>query len=318
MTLTSAAPVEQHPDLRALPDLHLPVAFVAAAPISHGAGNAGNTQLLRHQDITVDGRRVRVPYVSGNSVRHLLRDALAWHLARTLDLPDGSLPKRVVDLLWSGGALTSTGNQAELAVHRRVTRTLWGTSALGYSAKSDIVAGTVSVDMVHLVCRENVFRMPPPLAAHAHASLPAATWVGREFGTRHDVARSAPSRLVALAGAADLWGVEQGTFTESTQMIHDMQVVKPGAILYTTVRASAPTAGHVAALAVALDEAAPLRAGQRVVHLGGKRAQGFGACVVHADLGAVFGDVGDLRAVYEQHLRDNRAEVLSLISEVTG
>ena len=58
----------------------------------HGAGSQGNTSLLRTQDVAQpDGTVARVPFLSGASIRHGLRDALAWHLARTLDLQPGSL-----------------------------------------------------------------------------------------------------------------------------------------------------------------------------------------------------------------------------------
>ncbi len=76
-------------------------AATLTSPLHHGAGTAGNTSLLRAQDIiTPDGRHASVPYVSGNSLRHQLRDALAWHAVRTVGVADGSLSKAAVDLLW--------------------------------------------------------------------------------------------------------------------------------------------------------------------------------------------------------------------------
>jgi hypothetical protein len=255
-----------------------------------------------------------VPYVSGNSVRHTLRSALAWHLVRTLDLPEGSLSKRVVDLLWSGGALTATGNQADLAQHRRVHAHLPGLGALGYSAQSDIVAGTLYADNVHLVCAENAFRLPADLAGHPHAALPAGAMRTEAFGTRHDVVGTPVDRYIALLdqdGALDAGGP-----LETTQMIYDMQVIKPGAVLFGGLHLYAPTAGHVAALAVAIDEAAPETAGHRVLALGGKRSVGFGACRLEADL-SVLGDLPGLRAQYEAHLRAHRDQITALLDEVT-
>lgn len=305
--------------LAAAPDVHLPIALTAVEPISHGAGTSGNTQLLRTADVIgPDGRRASVPYVSGNSVRHTLRAALAWHLVRTLDLPEGSLSKRMVDLLWSGGALTSTGNQADLALNRRVHTLLPGVGALGYSAQSDIVAGTLYVDNVHLVCAENQFRLPAHLAGHPHAALPAGAMRTETFGTRHDVAGTPVDRYIAAipvgdGGALDLGAPEP---METVQMIYDMQVIKPGAALWTGLHLYAPTAGHVAALAVAVDEAAPVLGGHRTLHLGGKRSVGYGACRLDADLSAL-GDVAALRGEYEAHLRAHRDQITALLDEVT-
>lgn len=304
--------------LAAVEDVHLPLTLTAVEPISHGAGTSGNTQLLRTADVILpDGRRTAVPYVSGNSLRHTLRAALAWHLVRTLQLPEKSLSKRVVDLLWSGGALTSTGNQADLELNRRVHTRLPGVGALGYSAQSDIVAGTLWVDNIHLVCQENQFRLPAHLADHPHAKLPAGAMRTETFGTRHDVAGTPVDRYIALldnTGELDLGTAEP---LPTTQMIYDMQVIKPGAVLWSGLHLYAPTAGHVAALAVAVDEAAPEVAGHRILPLGGKRSVGFGSCRLEADL-TVLGDVAELRAQYEAHLHAHREEILTLLDEVTG
>src|SRR5690606_14190180 len=115
--------VESNPfeSLAALPDVHIPLPLTVLSPISHGAGTSGNTQLLRPRGVVgPDRARASVPHASGTPLRHTLRAALAWLLVRTLEVEDGSLPKRTVDLLWSGGALTPTGTQADLDMIRRV------------------------------------------------------------------------------------------------------------------------------------------------------------------------------------------------------
>lgn len=338
MTITETTP--ELTSLAAVPDTHLPLTLTALSAISHGAGTSGNTQLLRTRDVlTADGRRATVPYVSGNSLRHTLRAALAWHLVRLLDIGDGSLAKRTVDLLWSGGALTTTGNQADLDMSRRVHRLLPGLGLLGYSAKSDITAGTLFVDDVELVCQENTNRLPARLADHPHAGMPSGGLRTETFGTRHDVAGTPVDRFIQLAEADTLDGASN--VLDTVQMIYDMQVIKPGAVLYSGLHLYAPTAGHVAALAVAVDEAAPMVDGRRVTGLGGRRSVGYGQCRVDvADTkedrheingvritinrrdmplrGFQAGDVAEMRAAYEQHLRDHRDEALDLLAEITG
>lgn len=320
-TIPATTTVDALSSLSAAADVHLPVALLALDPISHGAGNAGNTQLLRTQSHIHTGRRVEVPYVSGNSIRHRLRDALAWHLVRTLDVAEMSLARRVVDLLWSGGALTSTGNKADLSMIRQVAQILLGVSALGYSARSDIVAGTVHVANAHLVCAENTNRIPPVLVNHPHAALPAAVFRGKSFGTRHDVSGTPAGRYVRVESVGDLVSADQKDPDRPQQMIYDVQVIKPGTVLYTQIDMIAPTLGHIAALATALDIAAPMVAGRREITLGGKRSVGFGRAAVHTNLGMVFdpyGGVTTLRDVYEQHLRGHRDQVLVLLSELVG
>jgi hypothetical protein len=310
--VTSPSPAVDTVDfgsLAAAGDIRLPLTLTALSAISHGAGTSGNTQLLRTREVIApDGRRASVPYISGNSLRHELRAALAWHLVRTLDVPAMSLPKRVVDLLWSGGALTTTGSQADLAMTRRVHRELPGLGLLGYSARSDITAGVLWADDADLVCAENTDRMPPRLATHAHATLSNGALRTEQFGTRHDTGGTPVDRFLALA---------EGEQHDSVQMIYDMQVIKPGAVLWSGLHLATPTPGHIAALATALDEAAPETDGRRIIHLGGKRSTGYGQCRLDADTSAL-GDIPQLRAAYEQHLRDQRETILTLLAEVTG
>lgn len=305
--------------LTAVPDVHIPLVLTAVEPISHGAGTSGNTQLLRTQDVLLpDGSRTAVPYVSGNSLRHTLRAALAWHLVRVLRVAEHGLAKRQVDLLWSGGALTTTGNQADLAANRRVATLLPGMSMLGYSAQSDIVAGSLWVDNVGLVCAENAWRLPGSLTGHPHAAMPAGAMRSETFGTRHDVASTPVDRYIELLQESDgVLDVGGPVHVDTTQMIYDMQVIRPGAVLFGGLHLYAPTAGHVAALAVAVDEAAPDLDGRRTLNLGGKRSVGYGACLLAADLSPL-ADLRRQRAEYEAHLRSHRDEILTLLAEVVG
>src|SRR5690606_12434814 len=181
---------------------------------------------------------------------------MAWHLVRTLDVEDVSRAKRTVDLLWSGGALTTTGNQADLEMIRRVLQLVPGLGRSGYSPKSHIAARNRWVDDVHLVCAENAHRLPPRLADLPHASMPNGAFRTETFGTRHDVAGTPVDRFIRLA--------ELGGALESVQMISDMQVIKPGATLYTGLHLFVPTFGHIAAFAAAWNGAdEPRRSGER-------------------------------------------------------
>lgn len=291
-------------------DVTVPLIMTAADGVVHGAGIAGNSQLLRMQEtLQPDGTRTRVPYVSGNSLRHALRSALAWHLVRLLEVPAGSLTKAAVDLLWSGGSLSATGSQADLETARAAATLLPGLGLLGYSARSDIRGGTLNVGNVHVVCRENAWRLPGPLRDHPHAALPGGIAVSEEFGTRHDAARSAAARYLAAAN---------GEPAGSVQMIYDAQVVRPGAVLWSSLLLQAPAPGHAGALAVACDELMPSDGAHRRLTLGGRRSAGFGTCLLDPDCLAPLGDVAAHRAGYEARLLANRDEALALIARVTG
>ncbi|WP_280503005.1 hypothetical protein [Nocardia farcinica] len=285
------------------PALHapIPVTITLTTPLHHGAGNSGNTALLRSETvIQPDGTQAQVPFVSANSVRHGLRNALAWHLATTLDLPDGSLSKPVVDLLWSGGAVTSTGAQTNLELPRKIEAVLPMLGLLGYAAQSDIISGTLRVDPLILVCRENAWRLPPTAAALPHAGKGAAAYRGEEFGTRHDVSGTPVDRYLDIA--ADLTG--------TTQMIYDLQVLKAGAVLSGGFGLTpAATSTHRRVLEAALALWAP---GGRV-HLAAKNAVGFGQ-------GSITGlpDTSDSLTWWTSHLVENADDVRALLSEIAG
>ncbi len=309
-TTTTAAPTTS------LGRLHLPLLFTLLSPLHHGAGtagNTGNTSLLRRQSMVApDGDVTAQPMVSGNSLRHSLRSALAWHLTRTLDIPDGSLSKPVVDLLWSGGAITRTGAQVDLERGRHVEELTPWLTLMGYSAGSDMVAGSLYVNHAHLVCAENAWRCGERARALPQARKRGGSMVGEEFGTRHDVAGTAVDRLIG--GGGELLAAPPAT----TQMIYDMHVVMPGAALDGSLEVTAAaTAAQRAVLLVALDEAAPLVGGERVIRLGAKAAVGFGRARLEADLTAL-GDLEGARAWWEEHLTGRRDEVLGLLTELVA
>jgi hypothetical protein len=275
--------------------------LTATAPIHHGAGTAGNTALLRTQEILLpDGTQTAVPFISGNSIRHAIRDALAWRLVRALALPEGSLSKAQVDLLWSGGALTKTGSQVELDQARRWTALIPSLGLLGYSAQSDIVTGALRVDNLNLVCAENAWRLPAHLVGHPHAAIPAGRFRGEEFGTRHDITGTGVDILVASGMVAP----------PTNQMIYEHQVLLPGSTLWGALWMEAATAVQVDALHAALHSIA----GDGTMHVGARRSSGFGGCRV-----TISTDLDEsATARHDTHLAEHRDDILAALAEATA
>lgn len=271
------------------------------SPLHHGAGSSGNTSLLRtHEVIQPDGTHTRVPFLSANSVRHGLRDALAWHAATVLAIEPGSLTKGSVDLLWSGGGVTTTGAQTDLDMARCVEDLYPALGLLGYAARSDIIAGTLRVTDLELICRENAWRLPAHLAGHELARQGQAAYRTEEFGTRHDVASTPVSRFIEAAGELT-----------SSQMIYDLQALTPGAVLYGSMSLTpAATGDHRRVLGAALALWAP----DGVVHLGAKNALGYGT----ARLDGLPEGLDDDLAWWTDRLLARRDDVLALIAELSA
>lgn len=224
----------------------------------HGAGVSGNTARLRTQEVVrPDGTLAHVPFLSANSIRHGLRNALAWHLAKTLDFADSGLTKGEVTLLWSGGGITKTGAQANLKLARQANDLIPMFGLLGYAAGSDIISGTLRASDAILVCEENANRLPLDSGAKA------AHYRGEEFGTRHDLDGSPVARFM------DLTAQDAG----SSQMIYSLQTLKPGSRLYGELLTdAAATEAHEKTLNAAWHLWAP----GGVAFLGAKTATGYG------------------------------------------
>lgn len=278
----------------------IPLTATLTQPLHHGAGSSGNTSMLRTEEVVQpDGTHARVPFVSANSIRHGIRSALAWHAVETLGIQDGTLTKGEVDLLWSGGAVTTTGAQTNLDLSRKIEALYPALGLLGFAAQSDIYAGTLRVSPLILVARENAWRLPGYLAGSPHAKQGAAAYRGEEFGTRHDVAATPVDRLVDLSGQ----------ITGTTQMIYDIQVLKAGSVLHGDVQLTpSATERHRVALGAALALWAP----EGIVHLGAKTAVGFGRARI--DLPDTTADLEALTVLLSEH----RDEALALITEVAG
>lgn len=264
------------------------------APFHHGAGTAGNTSLLRTQDVVQpDGTVARVPFLSAASIRHALRDALAWHTAHTLGIEPGTLSKGTVDLLWTGGAVSSTGARTDLDMMRRVEAHYPALSMLGYAAKSDIITGTLRASDLILVCTENDWRLPENL----RGARRAAAYRTEEFGTRHDQATSPAGRYLQVVDEVD-----------TAQMIWDTQTLAAGSTLHGTISLTpAATTMHHTILGAALELWAP--GGQ--VAIGAKTAQGYGTGTLRDQ-----SDHTDDLAEWTQHLHDHKRSILDLLTEL--
>lgn len=279
---------------------------VLESALHHGAGTAGNTSILRTHEVALpDGSVARVPFLSAASIRHALRDRLAWHLADTLGLDAGSLSKTAVDLLWSGGAVTTTGAETDLEAARRAQEHLPMLSLFGYAAKSDIIAGTLRASDLMLVCEENAWRLEAWGGdLRPHITQKAAAFRGEEFGTRHDVASTPVARLVASADTL------LGDKVKTTQMIFDTQIIKPGARLAGLLEVNpsgTPTHHRVLGAAIAL------WAPDGIAHLGAKTATGYGRAHLYG-----LGDHTDDLTWWTSHLEAHASDILQLITDLTS
>ncbi len=329
----------------------------ALEPIVHGAGNSGNTTLLRTQDwIYIDATgqavRCRVPFVSGNSIKHRLRAAAVSYALDAMGVEDGSLTKPEVDLLFSGGHLNKSGAAIDLTSARKLSELFPPLSLCGYSAGNAMEESKIACHNLHVVCAENANRVPDDLRERADVApmltLRAATLRVEEFGTRHDQATKRVGRryltegagaAVAAKKAAKLLadgGKEKKKSTaaeergDSAQMIYEFNAIAAGAKLWGTVLFADLTEAERAALASAFHYASTGRLGADLtMGVGAKNSIGYGsirvelrtslriAAPVYQQTGlTVEGDSEATR--YTAHLRERKDEILATIREAVA
>jgi hypothetical protein len=318
---------------------HGRLSWVATAldPVHHGAGTEGNTQILRMQDVMLpDGSPARVPFISGNSLKHMIRDGGVRFALEAMGVPAGTLSKAVVDLLFSGGALTKSGTSVNLAQARDIATLFPILSVCGYAAGNFMQASKVRVEHMHLACSENEWRAPALVAALPQVRARAAAFRGEEFGTRHEPTRD--PRVFALLTEADrgarlrqLTGdVQKGAPDKSQQMYYEFQTVAAGSVWFGGLTFDDLTLFELAALRSALERAADGTAGAGAIiyRIGAKGATGYGRMSFQFDGGLrdtispptysaaegimPLGEKADVDAMaaYVTHLREQRDVIL--------
>lgn len=302
--------------------------------IHHGAGVSGNTARLRVQEIIDDeGNIQRVPWVSGSSFKHTLRDAGARHAIGVLGIKDGSMSKAVIDLLFSGGHLTKSGAAISLAKARRLEE-LFPMLMLGYSAGNTMRGSRIHVDNFHLVCEENKFRTPENLRSLPHANKRSASFRSEEFGTRHEASKTPHvARLLDDGSRKLLEEKNEKAMTvkaeklDSSQMIFDFQTIAAGSRMFSTIYFDDLSPLELGALRAALSFACQGGDDENgfIFYLGAKRSSGWGkiSAKIHGEkitspaTESLDGLVkfGEGSANYEEHLKEHRDEIISALHE---
>lgn len=135
----------------------------ALTPIAHASESIGNTSLcMREKRRLPDGSFVHVPIITGDTMRHQLREAASYSLldaAGMLDNP--ALGEAALRLLFAGGMITgSDAGAVKLDDFRKMVALCPHLALLGGCAQNRAIPGKVQVDAADLICSETAHRMP--------------------------------------------------------------------------------------------------------------------------------------------------------------
>lgn len=125
------------------------IRYMLTAPVSHIGETASTGSYFQ----TINTLCGRLPVITGNSVRGILRDKLAAHLLDTIGM---QVDKETFNVLFSGGNISgSTKNDVERA--KLVRQHFPMISLLGGGLGTMIMSGNLVSGFVYPICRESEF-----------------------------------------------------------------------------------------------------------------------------------------------------------------
>lgn len=142
----------------------------ASQPIAHHGETIGNEAILMREDVRQRGGGfAAVPIVTGDTMRHGLREAAAYAFldaAGLLDEP--GLTEATLRLLFAGGMVTGRGDASVISLdtYRELVELVPSLKLLGGCTNSRVIPGQLAVDAAMLMCTET-----------AHVLEKASPWV---------------------------------------------------------------------------------------------------------------------------------------------
>ena len=135
----------------------------AEQPIAHHEESFGNSAVSMRRKIRQDdGTFQRVPIITGDTMRHGLREASSLAMldaAGMLDNP--SLSTAALRLLFAGGMVTgASGGSIKLGDYREMIDMVPPLALLGGCAQNRVIPGRLFVDDATLICEETLHMLP--------------------------------------------------------------------------------------------------------------------------------------------------------------
>lgn len=142
----------------------------ALSSISHNGGerNGTVTQLRREKFVQTNGKVAKVPVISGNAIRGILRDIGMFNMLRELGYginqetgEVSGLPLNAFYFLFSGGALKSTGESGlDIQHFRNMRETIPLIGLFGGAAGNIIMPGKLKIGKLLPICAETAHLIP--------------------------------------------------------------------------------------------------------------------------------------------------------------
>ena len=138
----------------------------AKDPIAHHSENLGNSAIFMRKKMRVKGGKIRlVPYVTGDALRHTMREAAVYATLEAAGMLGGDGPqlsRGALRLLFAGGAVTGKGDASTVNIDRfRELVALFPPLApFGGCTDNRPLPGQLIVDEGNLLCHETIDQCP--------------------------------------------------------------------------------------------------------------------------------------------------------------
>lgn len=141
----------------------------AEQPIAHHEGVEGNEGIVMRETVfTPQGRKTRVPIITGDTIRHGLREASARATLEAAGLLDAVHGESALRLLFAGGQMLKSTDALRLDDYREMCELFPPLALLGGCAGNRIIPGQLNVGRAYLVCEESAHLMPEWVLAWMH------------------------------------------------------------------------------------------------------------------------------------------------------
>lgn len=270
----------------------------AASPISQLEKSEGNVGILHREQIVLpSGIKREVPVVSGNAMRHGIREALANLTLDALGMLDRGSFKSVEELrfLYNGGAGSGSDGTIRIDEVRAMNQLVPSTAILGGTSRCMIHEGRIEVEPARLICSETEHQLAPwqreALADYKIASAVSYEALSTEY--RHDESTSPRGRFLLTDEALRLLTERTARRERAAELGDEAEIEesKGGMMPYSkqvVIAGSLWTWSVVAHTMTDLDEVtvkAGLSAFLRRAVVGSGRRVAHGRFVVHAARG---------------------------------
>ena len=197
----------------------------AETPIAHAEGTMGNHSIAMRRKIRLkDGSWAHVPIVTGDTMRHGLREAAAYAFLDAAGLlgSEAQLTEGALRLLFSGGMVTGRGDAGVINLdrYREMVELCPPLALLGGCCDSRVIPGRIECDDALLVCEESRELLPEWIVREAGLLETSRAHIEVVQRVRMDPTLD-PGKRKLLAPAAEVATVQRLTAGEAAHEADD-------------------------------------------------------------------------------------------------